>query len=426
MGLSWALVEPVVVINTVGTSFFDTALTLAVYNRTLEQADGQSDHAQALSAQFFLIHQTLASLLSLMSTLLLGHLSDRLGPRVLLVVPQIGSVLAKTFLLFFMLFQLPLAVLYAGSAVYGLSGGSPGYWGGVVSLAALSSEEGRRSLKLNVVDFCSGVAGVLGGLLSGYVYGIGQSGVALILTSLALCTLGLLYSAFLLSYPIPSVPRGHSGLQKAAPYDRGAVALLFSAMILFFLGMTGAEGVLCLFVLKPPLSWDSVWTGYGRAATSAMYLSSFLGVLLLSHPLGDVELILLGVVSNCTGMAILAFATRSWIYFFARGVMMFACIPMPTIRAQLSKIMDSQMYGRVFGLLQSALAVTEVLSTIFFSSVYPRTLSWYPGLCFLISCTVSYLSVIPILYLNWRGIRHGCVAVLDVDHSYHSINTAEG
>lgn len=53
--------------------------------------------------------------------------------------------------------------------------------------------------------------------------------------------------------------------------------------------------------------------------------------------------------------------------------------------------------GRVFGRLQLALAVTELLSTVLFTSIYPLTLNWYSGLCFLLSCAISYLSIIPIL-----------------------------
>ncbi|XP_035270829.1 thymic stromal cotransporter homolog [Anguilla anguilla] len=410
MGGFLTLVEPVVVINTVGSSFYDTALTLSVYKRALEQAEGHSDQAQALASRFLLLNTCLACLLSFISTVLLGWLADRRGPRLLLVLPQIGSVVRKSFLLAFVLFQLPLAVLYVGAAVHGLCGGWTAYWGGVVSLAALSSGHEGRSLKLNAVDFCSGVAGVVGGLLSGYIYQLGESGLPLIMSSVLLCVGGLLYSAFLLSYPRPP---SREEVSQSAPSqepvwtDWRSVALLFTAIALFDVGMSGAEDVLSLYVLKPPLSWDSVWVGYGSAATSAMYLSSFLGVLVLSRPLGDTALILLGIVSNCTGMAIMAFATQNWVYFFARGIMMFACIPMPTIRAQLSKILDAQLYGRVFGWLQSILAVTTVLSEVLFTSIYPLTLGWFSGFSFLTSCAISYLSVLPILYLNWRGTRQG-------------------
>ncbi|MBN3302974.1 TSCOT protein, partial [Amia calva] len=403
MGGFLTLVEPVVIINTVGSSFYDAALTLAVYNSSMETAQGQSDRAQTLSSRFFLIYGSLTSLLSLVSTVPLGRLADRRGQRVLLVVPQVGSILSKSFLLLFLLFRLPLWVLHLGSALHGLSGGSPAYWGGVVSVAALRSERRVRSLRLNTVEFFSGVAGVAGGLMSGYIYRIGQSGVALSATGLLVCATGLLYSAFLLRYPQPSSAEEPGGNGILADYteagriDLGAVALLFSAMILFVLGMCGAENVLCLYVLKPPLSWDSVWAGYGRAATNAMYLSSFLGVLALSQWLSDPALILLGIVSNCTGMAVLAFAQQSWVYFLARGIMMFACIPMPTIKSQLSKILDAQLYGRVFGWLQSSLALTDVVSTVLFTSIYPFTLDSFSGFCFLLSCIISYLSAVPIL-----------------------------
>ncbi|KAI1891870.1 hypothetical protein AGOR_G00148180 [Albula goreensis] len=159
MGCFLSLVEPVVIVSTVGNSFYGTALTLAVYNRTLELTGGQSDQAQALSSHFFLVNSCVTSLLSFVATALLGWLADRHGPRVLLVVPQIGYFLSKFFLLAFVLLHLPLSVLYVEGVVHGLCGGGPAFWGGVISLAALSSDQEQRSLKLNVVDFCSGVAG---------------------------------------------------------------------------------------------------------------------------------------------------------------------------------------------------------------------------------------------------------------------------
>ncbi|XP_030639606.1 thymic stromal cotransporter homolog [Chanos chanos] len=408
-----SLVEPVVIVHKVGNSFFQLALTLTVYNHSLLEADGQPNQAQAVSSHFLLIHSVLSVLLGTLAIIPLGRMADRRGPKVLLVVPQVGSVLGMCFLLFFLLWELPLWFLYFGAVVYGLSGGSPAYWAGVVSMAALSSKPGHRTLKLNVVDFCGGVAGVLGGLLAGYVYG-GKSGVILVLTAILLIVLGLLYSTLLLSFPISPVTEGSQPLaQPQGDWNMNTreVVLLVGSMVLFMLGMEGAENVLSLYVLKPPLAWDSVWAGYGQAATNAMYLTSFLGVLVLSGPLGDQSLCLLGIISNCTGMALMAFATHSWVYFMARAVMLFACVPMPTLRAMLSKVLDAQQYGRVFGLLQLVLAVTEVLSTVIFTSVYPLTLDWHGGLCFLLSCFISYLSVIPILYLSYRGRRQDYTAI---------------
>lgn len=319
MGGFRRLVEPVVIINTVGSSFYDTALSLSVYKRALEMADGRSDQAQAIASHFLLVNNCVYSLLSFAATVLLSWLSNRRGPRLLLVLPQIGSVAGKSLLLAFALFRLPLAALYAGVVVYGVCGGGSAYWGGLVSVAVLSSGEERRTLKVQGLDFCYGVSGVVGGLLSGYLYRLGESGVPLIASSLLLCSVGLLYSAILLSYPSPSA--GEEAGQPMASQepvwtDWRGVALLFAAIALFDVGMSGAEDVLTLYVQKPPLGWDSVWLGYGSAATSAMYLTSFVGVLVLSRRLGDKALILLGIVSNCTGMAVMAFATQSWVYFF--------------------------------------------------------------------------------------------------------------
>ncbi|XP_072517012.1 solute carrier family 46 member 2 [Salminus brasiliensis] len=402
------LVEPVVILHKLGTSFFEMSLTLTVYNHSLEMADGQADQAQAASSRFFLIHSIISTIAAMLSIVPLGRVADRRGPKVFLMVSQLGSVLGMCVLLVFLFLKVPVEFLFLGSIVYGLSGGAPAYWAGVVALAALSSKQRHRTLKLNVVDLCYGIAGVLGGLLSGYVYRIGHRGVVLLGMAILFSVVSLLYSTFLLSSSMQNRDEKElllSSAERSERTDRTAVCLLMSTMVLFMLGMIGAENVLTLYVLKPPLSWDSVWAGYGRAATDAMYLSSFLGVLALSGVLGDMALTLLGIVSNCTGMAIMAFTEKSWVYFMARGIMLFACVPMPTLRAMLSKVLDAQQYGRIFGRLQLILAVTELLSTVFFTSIYPLTLDSFSGLCFLLSCTISYLGVIPVLYLKFRQKR---------------------
>uniref|UniRef100_A0AAY4EPK2 Uncharacterized protein n=1 Tax=Denticeps clupeoides TaxID=299321 RepID=A0AAY4EPK2_9TELE len=338
MGGYLTVVEPLVVIHRVGTSSFEMALTLAVYNRSLEIAAGQSDQAQALTMRLFLYQSVLSCLCAFLSIVPRNRLARRFGQRVLLLTPQLGSLLGMTFLLLFLLVRLPLEVLYLGTVVYGLSGGSPGFWSAVVSLAALGSEQGRHTLKLNTVDFFSGLAGVAGGLMSGYAYRLDHRGVALVGMAMSLTAFCVLYSALLPSYPDSTTAESQPlvPIQRGIRKIEGSVGMTIMAILIFAFGMCGAEEVLCLYVLKPPLSWDSVWVGYGNAATNAMYLTSFLGVLLLSRYMEDTALVLLGIVSNCTGMAMMAFATE---------MMMFACVPMPTLKAQLSKILDADRYS---------------------------------------------------------------------------------
>uniref|UniRef100_A0A671NDY5 Thymic stromal cotransporter homolog n=1 Tax=Sinocyclocheilus anshuiensis TaxID=1608454 RepID=A0A671NDY5_9TELE len=308
MGAILTLVEPVVVINKLGTSFFDMALTQTVYNQSLKATAGNSDRAQALSSRFILIQSVLSSVAAMLSIIPLSRMADRHGPKVFLVASQMGSVLGMFTLVIFMYCEVPLEFLYLGSLLHGLSGGGPMFWAGVAALASLSSEQGKRTLKLNIVDFCFGVAGVVGGLLSGYLYQMGPS--VLLLTAILVSVVALLYSVFALTDSRRSLSE----------------SMLMSAMMLFILGMVGAENVLQLYLLKPPLSWDSIWAGYGRAATSAMYLSSFIGVLGLFKVLGDTALTLLGIVSNCTEMAIMAFTVESWVYFLV-SIIDFAFFP---------------------------------------------------------------------------------------------------
>lgn len=319
MGIIMTLVEPVVVINKLGTSFFEMALTQTIYNHSLKTTAGDSDQAQTLSSRFLLIQSVVSSVAALLSIIPLSRIADQHGPKVFVVASQMGSVLGMFMLLIFMYSEVPLEFLYLGSLLHGLSGGGPMFWAGVAALAALSSEKGKRTLKLNIVDFCFGVAGVVGGLLSGYLYQIGPS--VLLSIAILVSVVALLYSVFLLSDVRCSESESEPLLPESESVnrmDKISVGILMVAMMVFMVGMVGAENVLQLYVLKPPLSWNSVWAGYGRAATSAMYLSSFLGVLILFNVLGDTALTLVGIVSNCAGMAIMGFAIESWVYFLGK------------------------------------------------------------------------------------------------------------
>ncbi|XP_067824097.1 solute carrier family 46 member 2-like [Heptranchias perlo] len=419
-------VEPVVVVTNVANSLFDTALLMVVYGRLNGTATGNSDLAQKEVARFYMIYNMIYSLAPLLTTVMLGRWADRYGQKVLLVVPLLGYLLGRLLLLFTQIFQLPVSVMYGSAVINGLSGGFPAYWSGINAITALRSGTARRSLRLNMLEVASGMAGLLGSIVSGHFFLVkinNQHGLLLICICLSLYLLSLLYSAFILRYPAVSpqsqVPTGASG-SSWRKYTTEMI-LLFICYILYDFGVTGGENIISIFVLKPPLSWNSIWVGYGKAATYTMFLTSFLGVLIFSRCLSDTSLVLMSIISNTAGFATMAFVRSSSLYFIARSMMLFSCIAMPTIRAQLSKQLDKASYGSIFTWLQSAVTLTDVISTIVFNNLYAATLLWYSGFSLLLAAAVCWLSTIPIVVYSCRQSKEDYNQVPGIDSAQRLI-----
>ncbi|GCB78530.1 solute carrier family 46 member 2-like [Scyliorhinus torazame] len=407
MDILLSYVEPVVIVTNVANALFDTALLMVVYDRLNGTTSGNSDQAQKEIARFYMIYNMIYSLAPLLTTVLLGRWADRRGQKVLLVVPLLGYFLGRLLLLFTDIFQLPVSVMYGSAVINGLTGGFPAYWSGINAITALRSEAARRSLRLNILEVASGMAGLLGSVVSGHFFLVkinNQHGLLLICLCLTLYLLSLLYSAFILRYPTVCpqrrLPTEASNLSLRR-YSTEMI-LLFTCYLLYDLGVTGGENIISIFVLKPPLSWDAVWVGYGKAACYIMFLTSFLGVLNLSRCLGDSSLVLMGIISNTAGFTTMAFVRQNSLYFIARSMMLFSCIPMPTIRAQLSKQMEEASYGSIFAWLQSAVALTDVIATVVFNNLYAASLQWSSNISLLLAAAVCCFSTIPIVVYSWR------------------------
>lgn len=186
------------------------------------------------------------------------------------------------------------------------------------------------------------------------------------------------------------------------PLSNITVVLLFAGGVLYDLSVAGGVDVIPMFILKAPLKWNAVWVGYGNAAGYTIFLTSFLGVKVLSRYLKDTSLIVIGMVSFSSGMLIMAYVKWTSLFFIARAVMMFALIPLPMIRSVISKQISDTSYGKVLGLLQIFLTLTGVIASTIFLKIYMLTEDWYPSLCFSMSSVISCLSIIPIIIVERR------------------------
>ncbi|KAM3848466.1 solute carrier family 46 member 2 [Vipera latastei] len=423
-------IEPLVAGAQLASAFYDTGLLLVVknyYNGTNSSSAHSSEEAQQKAiSDFYIIYHLVDGLTPLLSAYGLARLGDRINRKISIGVPLAGYLLSRFLLLLLILLAWPIEVMYGAAVLHGLTGGFTTYWASIMALASQGSSESRRSLRFISIELIYGIAGFVGSIASGHLFvtfHLGyQHGIVLISCSVALYALCVIYSLFVLQVPKPGVCDPAASTHVIQPDSnlaedenfllrgcspnlglaRSIIAMLFVAALLYDLAVVGAVNVLPLFFLKKPLSWGPEYVGYANAAGHLIFITSFLGVFVFSKFLRDTTMIMIGIVSFSAGILIMAFVRWTFLFYTARAVMLFALIPLPTIRSLLSKQVKASAYGKAFVLLQLSLVITGVVTTTAYNKIYQQTLGWFSGFCFLLSCVIGCLSLIPISFVAYK------------------------
>ncbi|OCU00740.1 thymic stromal cotransporter homolog [Xenopus laevis] len=455
-------IEPVVAGVQIASSFYDTGLLMTVknyYNQTIRPSNSSSDdELQKAISNFYIIYNVVMGLTPLLSAYILAKISEKTSIKVTICVPLMGYLISRMFLLFVILLDWPIEVIFGSAAFNGLTGWFTTYWAGVTAWTSMGSSESKRSLKLFIIELVYGLAGFAGSLVSGYIFvhlNINQHQG----TILASCSTGcyafcVLYSIFILKMPdaeewnaegnstealhesINSDYTEQSRLLGDTPSDnthknptdvsfsKCVIKCMFVSAIVYNIAVTATDDVINVFVLKEPLSWGPVEVGYGNAVAYMTYITSFFGVYIFSKCFGDLGLIIIGMISFSCGILIMAFVRWTYLYYIARAVMLFSLITTPTIRSMISKHVKGSSYGKVFVVLQMAIEVISVSSSAGFNKLYQATLDWYSGFCFFVFSALGFLSIIPVIITVCKQ-RHTSTTQENVSNERTSKTTAQ-
>lgn len=413
-------IEPVIFLQQLGSALFDTALQMVVKDRCANASFpdmSAGDSRQKAMSDFYMTYNLILKLSPILPALLLAKLGDRGWRKAPILLPLTGYLLSRLTVLVVVLHRWPLEVLFAAAVFYGVFGGFCSYWAGVMTLASLASTAENRSKVMMRVEFLYGIGGVLGSLVSGHLFMLYTptlvQGTILLIVSTLLYVLCIILSIFLLQVKevssnepeedLPLLSHGSDELADApAKKNVMNIVLLFAAAILYDVAVGGAVEILASFVMREPLNWDATQVGYGNAAGCLIFLTSFLGVMLMSRCFSDVTLILIGMVSFASGIYFMSFVTATYMFYLARSLTLFGLIPMPTIRSLLSQQVQGTSYGITLTSLQLALKFAGLAYIPAYTKIYQSTLDWFPGFVFTLSSIITVLGTIPISIVGCR------------------------
>ncbi|KAM4683581.1 lysosomal proton-coupled steroid conjugate and bile acid symporter SLC46A3 isoform 1-T4 [Amazona ochrocephala] len=341
---------------------------------------------------------------------------DHQGRKRSLVLPSVGTLVANICLAVISYFSLSLSILFVVAFISGLFGSIATFLGGGFAyIADVCQDEKQKTTRIAVVDLIFGIVSGLAGLSSGYILrGIGFTW-TFVLASL-LHVVNIIYIIFFLEETVDVSEFQHEAPQsgkellketfsgvymlfKTAPYKKRIliIVLLFTFMMYLFTA-TGGSSLFTLYELDEPLCWDEVYIGYGAAASTSISLTSFFGVYLFSKCLKDIYIVFIGIFSYIGGMVMAAFARTTLLMFLVRVPFLLCFMPVPVLRAMLSKVVLAGEQGAVFACIACLEVVVGTISLSVFNILYAATVAWFSGFSFLLS---AGLCLIPLASLCW-------------------------
>ena len=329
----------------------------------------------------------------------LGSLSDRLGRRPVLLISLAGAAVNYLFLAF----APSLWLLLLGRAIAGLTSANVSV--ATAYITDISAEE-QRARRFGLLNAMFGIGFIIGPILGG---ALGDYWVRLPFIAAAALNACNLLLAFLV------LPESHPPTREK--FDLAALnplrplrwvftmkGLLPIVVIFFVFAATGESyGVAWALWGSDTFHWSGLWIGlslgtYGIFQTLAQAFLPGPAVKLL----GERNAILIGVAGACIALAVIAFATQSWIIFAIMPVFCLGGIGSPALQSLATRQVSDDLQGQFQGVLASAVSLASIIAPLAFSSIYFVVRPQWPGAIWL-SVVVVYAIAVPlVLGLKWK------------------------
>ena len=273
-----------------------------------------------------------ASVPSIIMALLLGAWSDKVGRKIVMMLPIIGGLVEATFILMIMYANLPIYVLFVGSFINGMCGFFTTMILAVFSYMADITEESKRALRLGIIEAIAFISGMISHLTSGWwIKHLGfKSPYWLILT---LHTLNLLYVIFILPETIIKPERkslkdlfNKSHIKRIirlfskASYDKKWPLIgLMLASAFMMVSSIGFGSVIVLYALDTPFCCSPIMIGYFLAESMFVQaIGAMFGFFVLRKCISEMTLTQIGFVSIVSSLVMMAFIKKKLLMFIGK------------------------------------------------------------------------------------------------------------
>ncbi|KFM81022.1 Proton-coupled folate transporter, partial [Stegodyphus mimosarum] len=369
---------------------------------------------ERMTNNYHLAHSLIQMLPSAILSCFIGTWSDKYGRKLPILAALLGIILdglGATICAWFLYSRIEY---YLISAIFtGFSGGFISVLTVLYSYASDITTFRKRTMKYALLEVAFGYSLPLGQLAGGLLFR-SHGYVIVFMTSTAGHILGLAWVLFVLQetrgldnndnwrtklrqlWSTEAVIASMKATIKKRPNrGREQLLLLILAMSTVVLNLAGSSGIAYMYA-HHMYNWDNTTFSTVSSVFSVIGTTSMLIAvpifkwLKLNDPalgiVGSASILLKGVG---TGLA-----TQKWIYYLASLLGLLSGLSTLAGRSRISKVVSKDDLGKVFSFLTSAEAVLPVLATSVISQSFNASLTFYPGLVYLV---MGSLCLVPLI-----------------------------
>ena len=282
---------------------------------------------QSLTSFIYLGIILAAALPSFFMALLLGSWSDRVGRKIVVLLPVIGGLMDSICVLIIMFTRGSLYFLFIGSFCNGLCGFFTTMILAVFSYMADMTSEKERALRLGILEAVAFTSGMISHISSGWwIHRLGFKAPYMFITCLHL--ISLTYIVFWLPESSKNVDQKRIGdLFSASHFKKIYVVFKANANKLHLYGLLvtsaflmlasiGFGSVIVLYSLDSPFCLSPILIGYFLADCMFMQaLGAIFALTVLQKIMSEIMLTQLGIASIISSLVTIAFITKRWHMF---------------------------------------------------------------------------------------------------------------
>ncbi|KAE9416532.1 hypothetical protein Angca_008928, partial [Angiostrongylus cantonensis] len=372
---------------------------------------------QADANHFYFLSSVALTLPSFFSTLLLGTATDLWSVKIPLLIPFFGLILCTlNYVMQTVYMDASIYLLLISDAIFGICGGYTAILATIISYGVKTTSVPRRSVRIAGVEGAIGLGGTAGYILSGTTREIlGYPYVFLLMLILQVVAFFYILT-FAKECKRTGIDRQDNGnectsnlfwkcVEPLSDYRRlltisrrfqlilGLNLLAFGVELFIFFGLMDIQ--YSYFRFK--LGWgDQQYGWFSGLQFAVTTISVILYPLLYLRGFTDATLGCFGLLTKMLSLILLAFLTNS---AMAYSLIIVTCLNrfVPTgFRSFISSIIETTEQGKMFSLIALLESAVGLLASAFYNTLYPKTLSFFPGLLYIASCLVL---VVPLLIL---------------------------
>lgn len=309
-------------------------------NDTIGQhaVDIAEDHATHLT---FL--STLSSMLiSVVSTVIIGPLTDRFGRKFAIVSANFGSMVSSVFTIIIVYNELDLYYFIVANIVTSIFGGFGVLLMGTFSYIADISSHEIRSLRIGILDVMVYISSAITTLLVGvWLSEVDCSFASLTWAPLMCYLINLLYTLLVMPESLSKAQR-EARRAEARKTDMSKLKVLWKGILLYFrpklvtvklwiclgvlliviVNITGAIVINTYFYIRKPLGWDPEQIGLYGGYSGVTHSLALLLLMPLAFVIGipDIVLAIAGVLASCLGYLFIAGVRETWQMYVGKSM----------------------------------------------------------------------------------------------------------